>query len=207
MVLNTDHPQMRYALDYGDRNNGRVGSGLLIYEPDFTDGSYREGMELDENLTWSTDVQRPGLKPTDEARPGVVVLKMQCPYPFLEGAVSGRLAGGRLAVSYSTNNGLDFAPLPTITTAGEFSIPLGAEIIRRYCYHLRLELSGADARLESLGIESEVQCSQRALPTLARGDNTITVTAGPPVSTVTLEGRLAQDTSPHNALYSDFHPN
>ncbi|NQT21319.1 MAG: hypothetical protein HQ592_16555 [Planctomycetes bacterium] len=206
LALDMDNYWMRYARDYGDRNNGRVGSGLLIYEPDFSDGSYRDGMELEENLTWSTDAQRPGLKLIDEARPGVVVLKMQCPYPFLEGSISGRLAGGQLAVSYSTNNGLDFAPLSTITTAGEFSIPLGAEIIRRYCYHLRLELSGADARLEGLRIESEVQCSQRALPTLARGDNTITVTAGPPVSTVTLEGRLATDAVPRNALYSDFHP-
>jgi len=49
-------------------------------------------------------------------------------------------------------------------------------------------LEGAGAGLERLAIRHEVQCSQRALPALDRGENTIRFTSGPDEGTVTIEG-------------------
>ena len=51
-----------------------------------------------------------------------------------------------------------------------------------------------------------IQCSQRALPSLAQGENTITFSAGPDEGTVTVEGTTYENNKGKNVAVADFHP-
>ncbi len=67
-------------------------------------------------------------------------------------------------------------------------------------------MNGAGTGLDALRIAHDVQCSQRALPTLARGENTITFSAGPSESTVTIEGYTGREKQDKQVAPLDFHP-
>jgi hypothetical protein len=54
--------------------------------------------------------------------------------------------------------------------------------------------------------EHDIQHSQRPLPALDRGENTITFRAGPPEGTITVEGAARRDAKGKQLLYTDFHP-
>ena len=60
--------------------------------------------------------------------------------------------------------------------------------------------------VEALKITHDVQCSQRALPALGTGENTIRFSAGPSEGTVTIEGTSHPDHKKLNAIAMDFHP-
>jgi hypothetical protein len=78
--------------------------------------------------------------------------------------------------------------------------------LRRYDYRLRFVLRGEGTGLNRLQLTHTIQCSQRALPTLAQGDNTITFAAGPPEGTITIEGTSYGNAKGKNVSLSDFHP-
>jgi len=69
-------------------------------------------------------------------------------------------------------------------------------------------MKGSGAELNSLKITNDIQHSQRALPALALGENTITFGAGAQEGTITIEG--AMDLSAEDAgkqlRYADFRP-
>ena len=67
-------------------------------------------------------------------------------------------------------------------------------------------MEGAGTGLDRLHFTHEVQCSQRALPTLDRGDNTLTFSAGPQEGTVTLEGSTQGGKEGKQVTPLDFHP-
>ena len=58
---------------------------------------------------------------------------------------------------------------------------------RRYDYRLKFTLSGAGTGLNTLVLSHDIQHSQRALPALDKGANTIHFSTGPAESTVTIE--------------------
>jgi len=202
LYLPIDHRTMAYARDYGDLNEGRVGMGVISYEPDLTDAATLAALESAENVR-ATDA---GLVPEDDSMPGTVVIEMQCPYPYLSASVSGEMGGGSLAVSYSLNNGGSFVALGTASQQGGFSMDVGNKALRRYSWQVRLVLSGPDACLTSVRIQNEFQCSQRALPTLVSGTNTIGVAGGPRESTRTIEAAWLKMATPPNPIYTDFSP-
>ena len=74
-----------------------------------------------------------------------------------------------------------------------------------YDYRLRFELKGTGTRLHSLRTEHDVQHSQRVLPSLTQGDNTIRFSAGPPQGTLTIEGN-ARSNYPNVLNLREFHP-
>ena len=77
---------------------------------------------------------------------------------------------------------------------------------RRFHRALRLVLGGKGTGLESLKLSHPIQCSQRALPTLGQGENTITFSAGPPEGTITIEGTSYGNAEGKNVSLMDFHP-
>src|SRR6185295_15987894 len=97
----------------------------------------------------------------------------------------------------SDNNGLDWKEIKNYVglVAGPnapdgsvpmFSIDLQRQIFRRYHYRLKITLNG-DIAITSLKLTHDSQHSQRALPALGQGDNTISFSAGPNEGTVTIE--------------------
>ena len=70
----------------------------------------------------------------------------------------------------------------------------------------RVILAGKGTGLDALKLTHDIQCSQRALPTLVRGENTITFSAGPHEGTVTIEGSTHGGKEGKQVTPMDFHP-
>src|SRR5262249_21878534 len=114
--------------------------------------------------------------------------------------------GGSIVVSFSDNNGLDWKEIAKTTSAGEQNVDLGPLVLRRYDYRLKFELRGKDTGLDALKIVHDVQHSQRPLPALGEGNNTITFRAGPSEGTITVEGATNPGVRGKQLVYTDFHP-
>ncbi len=195
---------------FGDIAPGRIGNGTLEYAVPLADGAFRTGALAAENLASKADDGKgPALHLKDPAAPGVLVLRMPSSYVYLGGqaalgAVVGQ--GGRIVVSFSDNNGLDWREVARIEASGDRTLDLKPLCFRRYDYRLRFELAGAGTGLESLRIAHDVQHSQAPLPALAQGPNTISFSAGPQEGTVTVEGSTNPDAKARQLVVADFHP-
>ena len=182
----------RYTPKYGDLANQRVGNGTHEYDLPLASGAYRNGALAAENLVSSSeDKQTPALHIKDAAQPGTLIVRMPCSYVYLGGsaelnAVVG--AGGEIGVAFSDNNGLDWKDVTKITQNGAQTIDLKQLVYRRYDYRLKLTLKGKGTGLDSLKLTNDIQHSQRVLPAIAQGSNTITASAGPAEGTITIEG-------------------
>jgi hypothetical protein len=188
----TGQGSMAYCVQYGDICAGRVGSGTLEYNVPLADGTFRSGALRAENLACKAEDQTgPALHVKDAAQPGILEVRMPTSYVYLGGELAFDAAigdGGNLRVFLSDNNGLDWKEVAAVEKSGPQKIDLTKFILRRYDYRLRFVLSGKGTGLESLKISNVIQCSQRALPTLVKGDNTIAFSAGRPEGTITIEG-------------------
>jgi len=116
--------------------------------------------------------------------------------------------GGKVAVSFSDNNGLDWKPVATVDKSGEQTIDLDALVQRRYDYRLKFELTGNGTKVEGIRAVHDFQCSQAALPAIAAGENKMTFAAGPQEGTVTIEGATNVDEAKKNQqlTMADFKP-
>jgi hypothetical protein len=199
-----------YSPALGDLAPGRVGNGVHEYTVPLADGAFRLGALVAENLASKAEDQaNPALHVQDPARPATLVLRMPSSYVYLTGeatlkAVVGQ--GGRIEVAFSDNHGLDWRPLATVTASGDQRLDLGPLVFRRYDYRLKLTLSGKGTGLDALRLVHEVQHSQRPLPALGQGLNTLTFSAEPPEGTITIEGSTEPKNKGKQLLYTDFHP-
>jgi hypothetical protein len=109
-------------------------------------------------------------------------------------------------ISLSRNNGASWKDVGCLTESGRFEMDLAPHVRRLYDYRLRFELSGAGTELEALRIRNDVQHSQRALPALTEGLNTITFEAAPAEGTVTVEGCTRPSTRGGQVLAAEFNP-
>jgi hypothetical protein len=191
---------MKYSPDYGDISPGRIGSGEHVYKPGLADRGLADAVLDMDNLAFKGGA----LRLVDSDKPGTLVIEMRAPYVCLAGAVSGALSGGSLDVRLSTNNGLDYAPVGNARGAAPFALDTSKAIFRRYAYRVKLELTGAGAGLTDLILKSEVQVSQRALPILTKGSNTVTVMAEPGRNTMTMEGK-ADSKEKRNETFASHH--
>ncbi len=196
---------------YGDIAPGRIGNGTHVYDVPLATGAVRTGALVWENLAAkSQDGRAPALHVNDPGKDGVLVIRMPSSYAYLTGQLSFRaavVAGGEIAVSFSDNNGLDWKDLVKVTASAEKKVDLGPFVLRRYDYRLRFVMKGEGTGLDSLRIAHDIQHSQRALPALGQGENTITFTAGPQEGTVTIEGNMRpEDAAGKQLTYLDFHP-
>jgi hypothetical protein len=203
MKMKTGSDSLVYTPKFGDIAPGRVGNGTHEYDVPLAEGAYRHAALAAENL------EEKAARVADPARPGVLILGLPSSYVYLTGALSFTAAvgdGGSVAVSFSDNNGLDWKEVARVSAAGERRIDLGPLVLRRYDYRLKFELRGKGTGLDGLKLVHDVQHSQRSLPALTEGDNTITFSAGPAEGTVTVEGATNPAAKGKQLVYTDFRP-
>jgi len=194
---------LSYTPKFGDLAPGRVGNGTHEYDVPVNKPTYRTGVLFADNLTeHHVQVQRP-------EQPGVLVLRMPSNYVYLTGTLKFTAAipaAGSVVVSYSDNNGLDWREIARTAASGEQTVDLSPLVLRRYDYRLKFVLQGAGTGLNSLRVVHDIQHSQRPLPALAQGKNTITFGVGPAEGTVTVEGATNTASRGKQLVYTDFHP-
>lgn len=132
----------------------------------------------------------------EAAKAGSLTVRMPSSYVYLSGKAAFK-AAGPVTVQFSDNNGLDWRDV----AATDGQIDLTPLVFRRYDY--RLAFKGA---LQSLKIEHDIQHSQRPLPALDAGKNTLTFSAGAPESTITVEGATNEASKGKQLLSTDFKP-
>ena len=205
--------QLRYAPKFGDIAPGRIGNGTLVYDVPLASGTARAGALRYENLAANAeDKQAPALHVKSAAEPGVLELRMPSSYVYLGGSLKANFVvgeGGSVRVLLSRNNGLDWKEIFARTEPGksEQTIDLKPLVYRLYDYRLRFELKGAGTGLDALHVEHDVQHSQRPLPALAAGENTITFSAAAAnEGTITVEGHTGPTTKGNQLLASEFKP-
>lgn len=200
---------LRYSPKFGDLAPGRVGNGTHEYDVPLASGAFREGALLVENLaSTADDRQRPALHLKNQEQPGLLVIRMPSSYVYLGGELLLNAVvaqGGKVEVHLSENNGLDWKSLTTITSSGEHRIDLKPHVHRRYDYQFKVVLNGRGTGLDSLKITHPIQHSQRPLPALAQGANTITFSSDNE-GTISIEGSLEAKNKGKQLLYTDFHP-
>jgi len=87
------------------------------------------------------------------------------------------------------------------------SVDLEPRILRRYDYRVKFELKGSGTGLDSVRIVNDIQNSQRALPALAQGKNTIAFSSGPAEGMITVEPNLNYENKDKNVFVTDFTKN
>lgn len=197
----------------GDIAPGRVGNGTFEYNapvgsPDFL----LSCMQADNVVASQAGAPKLALK--DAANPGVVVVRMPCSYVYITGTLAFDAVvgdGGKIAVTMSKNNGLDWKKLSDVDKSGPQTIDLKEEIYRHYDYRLKFEITGKGTGLNSLDITHDIQHSQAPLPALAQGENTISFSADQQqgTGTITIEGNVADPgraKGKGQLAIGDFHP-
>jgi hypothetical protein len=180
LSLKVGQDSLRYTPKDGDLANGRVGNGVLEYE-------------------------LPPALLKEAAQRGELTVRMPSSYVYLTGRALLK-AAGPARVLFSDNQGLDWRELGMLAQAGPQEIDLGPSVLRRYDYQLRFEFKQKGAGLESLRLVHDIQHSQRPLPALGRGSNTLTFSAGPPEGTVSLDGCSSLGHKDRQLVYTDYHP-
>lgn len=114
-----------------------------------------------------------------------IEIEMPCSYVYLNGKLTLNANPGA-KILFSDNNGLDWREIATLEKSGLQEIDLTSFCRRRYDYRLRIIRNGAT--VSAVKITHDIQCSQRALPILSQGENTITFIVGAQEGSVTIEG-------------------
>ena len=191
----------------GDRSNGRVGNGSLVYEPPLADATFKDAVLSAEQITFSADKDKP-VAVKDGEKSGAFVLRMPCSYVYLSGTLvvdAALAAGGDVSVAFSDTNGLDWKDAGKISAAGPQTIDLKPFVYRHYDYRLKFTLNGAGTVVKALKISHDIQHSQRPLPALGKGDNTITFSSGPQEGTVTVQATHPESKAKQQPALEDFH--
>jgi hypothetical protein len=187
---------------FGDLSNGRIGNGTSEYVVPVKTGDYRKGALATENL------EERSVQVKDAAKDGVLVIRMPSSYVYLTGQLSFNAvvgAGGEIQAWFSDNNGLDWKELHKAGASGEATIDLKPHVYRRYDYRLKFVLKGRGTGLQALKMSHDVQHSQRPLPALGQGENTITFGAGDE-GTISVEGSHYAKHRGKQLLITDFKP-
>lgn len=200
--VGVDH--MAYTPKFGDLANGRIGNGELTYSVPLDDSLSRNAWRFD-NLK----ADGKSLQAQDPSAQGIIEIRNPTSYVYLKGEVTldaTVAAGGSVGLYLSLNNGMDWRQIGKVEQTGRQTIDLSSAILRHYDYRLRVLLNGAGTRLTTLSFRHDIQHSQRPLPALDRGTNTITFIAAPQEGTVTIEGGIGPAGQRGQLKYTDFHP-
>ena len=138
-----------------------------------------------------------------------LIIRMPSSYVYLAGSASVKTtvaAGGEVAIFISDNNGLDWKEVQKFSASGSEKLDLKKFIFRRYDYRLKIVLKGAGTGLDELTLTHDIQHSQRPLPALGQGSNTISFSTGPQTGTITIEGSVHPENAGKQLVCADFHP-
>jgi hypothetical protein len=192
-----------YTPKWGDLANGRVGNGVLEWDVPLADCA--RVAVLADNLECAGKAA-PALQAKDPAKEGVLVLRRPCGYAYITGELTldAKVGdGGEIAVACSVNNGLDWSEIAKLSASEKKVVDLTPKIQRFYDYWLKFTLKGKGTGVESLRIVNDIQHSQRALPALDKGENTITFSAGPQESTISILGVSGKQKGKH-PTFADY---
>jgi len=210
MKLKTGTDQLRYTPAYGDIAPGRVGNGTHEYNVPLASGAFRGGAFAAENLACKAeDNQEPALHLKDSAQPGTYIVRVPSSYVYLSGELTFKAAvgeGGGLDVFFSDNQGATWKELAKLNAGGDQKIDLKPLVYRRYDYRLKFVLKGKGTGLDALKITHDIQHSQRPLPALAQGSNTVKFSAGPAEGTITQEAHFNPEWKSKQLFFMDFSP-
>ncbi|HYE07013.1 MAG TPA: hypothetical protein VEL07_15960 [Planctomycetota bacterium] len=198
---------LAYSAANGDLANGRVGNGTHAWTVPLADRRLAAAAWSLDNVA-AGDAKKPALRAKDAGKDAVVVLRMPSSYVYLSGTATAQAvvdAGGAIAIQFSDNNGLDWKDVATIEKSGEQAIDLAPFCFRRYDYLLKLTLRGAGTGLDALTLTHDIQHSQRPLPALAQGENTLSFSAGTE-DTVTVEATSNGGAQGKQVTVADTHP-
>jgi hypothetical protein len=199
----------KYDASFGSLAPGRVGNGTAEYAVPLADGLSAAAFSVDNVVSKSDDGKAPAVHAKDAAKTASFVLRMPSSYVYLGGQLDiASVVGkdGHVKVAFSDNNGLDWKDVSDIAASGQQTIDLKAQVLRRYDYLLRFELTGAGTGIDALKVSHDIQHSQRPLPALDAGDNAISFSAGSPEGTITVEASTRGDHAGKQVQYTDFHP-
>ena len=185
--------------------NGRIGNGTHEYNVPIDDSELAGGAAL---VYDNLGVSGGKLAVKDSSKPGVLVIRMPSSYVYLNGKIelgATAAANAPIVISISDNNGLDWKPVTQLTAAPTDAVEISKLIARRYDYRLKFEVAG-QSTINAMKITNTIQHSQRPLPALAAGENTISFSAGPRESTITVEANNMLDHKGKQVVYTDFHP-
>lgn len=189
---------------------GRVGNGTHEYTVPLANGAFRGGVQQSVNLACTADDrQRPAVRVREAGRDGVLVFRMACSYVYLGGELLLHPVlgpGGSVVVAVSDSNGETWKDAARFTEPGAQKVDLKPFIGRRYDFLIRCTLKGAGTGIDLLKAVCAIQHSQRVLPALGQGENTITFSAGPPHGTVTFEPTLCKEFKDKQAWLEDYKP-
>ena len=194
-----------------DTAPGRVGSATLEYAPPLAEKTFASTALRFENLRGTTDGGKQAITLADGSKQGILEIRMPTSYVYLDGKLKLSATvgnGGKINILLSDNNGLDWNSLAKVEQSGQQNIDLSKSVLRRYDYRLRFVMSGNGTSIGDMNISNDMQCSQRALPALGAGENTISFSTGPDEGTITIEGTVYPDNKAKhgNLVISDFHP-
>ena len=199
-----------YTPKYGDLGPGRVGNGTLEYDVPLADGAFRTGALVAENMVSGSRAGRgTAVRVDNPERPAVLVIRMPSSYIYLSGELTFKAIvpkEGAIRVSFSDNNGLDWKRIAGVRESGVQRVDLKSWVGRRYDYRLKFELEGKGTGLDALRIAHDIQHSQRALPALGEGSNTITFSSRRQEGTITVEGSTDLPNKGKQLVYTNFHP-
>lgn len=194
---------LRYAPRYDDIAPGRIGNGTLEYDVPLGDPDFRLSALTFENLTSAVAVDDP-----EDA--GTLVLRMPSSYVYLGGEMVYEATvgeGGSVTVLLSDSNGLDWKPINELRAPAERAVVLTPWVFRRYDYLLKFVLNGERTQLNMLQLTHDIQHSQRALPALGQGANTIAFSAAPQEGTVTIDAQTDPELQQGKQVYyMDYDP-
>ncbi len=204
--------EFAYARDYGDLAPGRIGNGTLVYEVPLAKGISRIAPLGYENIaSKAEDGASPALHVKSPGLPGTLTIRMPSSYVYLSGTLQTAFTvgqGGSMRLFLSRNNGLDWKEIYTNTNPGAYeeTLDLTPLVYRLYDYRLKFELMGTGTGLDALRISHDIQHSQRALPALGPGENTITFSASPNEGTVTIEGLTRPEGKGNQLSIMEYRP-
>ena len=161
-IMKNGRSYMPVQTALGDIAPGRVGNGTHEYDA-CADSKLNASALTFENITKNGQ----SLRVTDENQDGVLVFELPSSYPFLTAMAQLKTVvgdGGQVAVSVSTNNGLDFKNVGTFTAGGDQKIDFDKNVHRLYNYRLKLTLKGKGTGVDRLKVTHDIQHSQAPCP-------------------------------------------
>jgi hypothetical protein len=198
---------LRYSPALGDLAPGRVGNGQHIFRAlasrDLSTAI--DGMNIRPGEV--TGTRSPVIATLNTAEPGYITYRLPSSYVYLDGTLqfTNMHANREVKVEFSRNHGRDWKVIATSKTEETVTIDLKPFIHRLYDYQIRFSLAPMSS-IENVVFIHDIQHSQRALPALAQGKNTITFSTGANEGTYTLEGALHPDRKEKNLVYTEFAP-
>ncbi|MBA3709558.1 MAG: hypothetical protein H0W83_12150, partial [Planctomycetes bacterium] len=205
-----DSSTLGYCRKFGDLANNRVGNGTLAYSLPLASGAFRGGMLVVDNIASTADDRKaPAVHAQDVAKPATIIFRMPSSYVYLGGRLEFMPvigANGAVKVSLSDNNGLAWKPVVVAKQSGAQTVDLTPFVSNRYDYQLKFELVGAGTGLDAVAVTHDIQHSQRPLPALDLGVNTISFSSESQEGTVTIEGSTGSENKGKQVLITDFHP-